>query len=190
MFWKYFTIFMIIGDYHFPLFWPEQCLGNLGNVVPLGLWSVKEVTSAWLLHDIWPGESGHLTEPIIAVDDSTVLNSSISNDEFFICKQKDVMHFSVIWQHFIKSQLPGQELFLHMIFMASFSRALIVSPGWTELFFLKKKNSFNEKQINYFQHQLNFEKRKADPACYIAKLNDGYKCGSDYGSQSNVSKSE
>lgn len=169
MFWKYFTIFMIIGDYHFPLFWPEQCLGNLGNVVPLGLWSVKEVTSAWLLHDIWPGESGHLTEPIIAVDDSTVLNSSISNDEFFICKQKDVMHFSVIWQHFIKSQLPGQELFLHMIFMASFSRALIVSPGWTELFFFKKKKQLQWKANKLLSTSVEFWKKKSRPCMLYCK---------------------
>lgn len=83
-----FTIFVIIGDFYFPLLWPQQGLSNLGNMMSFGLWPMKKITGARFLHDIWPGEPGHLTEPIIAVDDSTILHSSISNDEFFICNKR------------------------------------------------------------------------------------------------------
>lgn len=88
----HFTIFMIIGDLHFPLLWPQQRLGNLGNIMPLGLRPMEKVAGARLLHDIWPGEPSHLAEPVIAVDDGTVLHSSICNDKFFICNKKRVGH--------------------------------------------------------------------------------------------------
>lgn len=88
----HFTIFMIVGDLHFPLLWPQQRLGNLGNIMPLGLRPVEKVAGARLLHDIWPGETSHLTEPVIAVDDGTVLHSGICNDKFFICDKKRVRH--------------------------------------------------------------------------------------------------
>lgn len=96
-FWKIktdFTIFVIIGDFYFPLLWPQQCLSNLGNMMSFGFWPMKKVTGARLLHDIWPGEPGHLTEAIIAVDDSTILHSGISYDEFFICSKRKWCIFS------------------------------------------------------------------------------------------------
>ena len=61
-----------------------------------GLWSMKKITGARFLHDIWPGEPGHLTEPIIAVDDSTVLHSSISNDEFLSAIKESYAFFSTL----------------------------------------------------------------------------------------------
>lgn len=75
---------MIVGDLHLPLLRPQQRLGNLGNIMPLGLRPMEKVAGARLLHDIWPGETSHLTEAIIAVDDGTVLYSGICNDKFFI----------------------------------------------------------------------------------------------------------
>lgn len=88
----HFTIFMIVGDLHFPLLWPQQRLGNLGNIMPLGLRPMEEVAGARLLHNIWPGEPSHLAEPVIAVDDGTILYSGICNDKFFICNKKRVGH--------------------------------------------------------------------------------------------------
>lgn len=53
--------------------------------MPVGELAVQEVTGARLLHDIWPGEAGHLAEAVVTVDDSAVLHPGIGYDEFLIC---------------------------------------------------------------------------------------------------------
>lgn len=75
----------MVGDLHFALLRPQQCLGYLGHSMAAGELAMQEVTSARLLHNIRPGEARHLTEAIITVDNSTVLHPGIGYDEFFIC---------------------------------------------------------------------------------------------------------
>ena len=90
--------------------------------MPLGLGPMEKVTGARLLHDIWPGETSHLTEPIVAVDDGTVLHSGICNDKFFICNKKTVCYHlqsflkilidseTVCWTHVIPRDLGQSAL--------------------------------------------------------------------------------
>lgn len=79
------TILAVVGDLHLALLRAQQRLGHLGDGVPVGELAVQEVTGARLLHDIWPGEAGHLAEAVVAVDDSAVLHPGIGYDEFLIC---------------------------------------------------------------------------------------------------------
>lgn len=79
------TILAVVGDLHLALLRAQQRLGHLGDGMPVGELAVQEVTGARLLHDIWPGEAGHLAEAVITVDDSTVLHPGIGYDEFLIC---------------------------------------------------------------------------------------------------------
>lgn len=79
------TILAVVGDLHLALLWAQQRLSHLGHRMPVGELTMQEVTGAWPLHDIWPGEACHLTEAIITVDNSTVLHPGIGYDEFLIC---------------------------------------------------------------------------------------------------------
>lgn len=79
------TILAVVGDLHLALLRAQQRLGHLGHGVPVGELAVQEVTGARLLHDIWPGEAGHLAEAIVTVDDSAVLHPGIGYDELLIC---------------------------------------------------------------------------------------------------------
>lgn len=83
------TILAVVGDLHFALLGPQQCLGHLGHSVPTGELAMQEVTSAWLLHYIWPGKARHLAETIITVDNSAVLHPGIGYDEFLICDEAE-----------------------------------------------------------------------------------------------------
>lgn len=55
--------------------------------MPVGELAVQEVTGAWLLHDVWPGEARHLAEAVITIDYCTVLHPGIGYDEFLICRE-------------------------------------------------------------------------------------------------------
>lgn len=49
---------------------------------------MEEVAGAWLLHDVWSGEAGHLTEAVVAVYDRTVLHPGVGYQEFPVCNGK------------------------------------------------------------------------------------------------------
>lgn len=83
------TILAVVGDLHFALLGPQQCLGHLGHSMPTGELAMQEVTSAWLLHYIRPGKARHLAETIITVDNSAVLHPGIGYDEFLICDEAE-----------------------------------------------------------------------------------------------------
>lgn len=83
------TILAVVGDLHFALLGPQQCLGHLGHSVPTGELAMQEVTSAWLLHNIRPGKACHLAETIVTVDNSAVLHPGIGYDEFLICDEAE-----------------------------------------------------------------------------------------------------
>lgn len=59
--------------------------------MPFGGPSVEKVTGAGLLHNVWSGETSHLAKAIVAVDNCTVLDSSIGNYEFLICKTNKIV---------------------------------------------------------------------------------------------------
>lgn len=80
------TILTVVGNLHLALLRAQQRLGHLGHRVPGGELAVQEVTSAWLLHDVRPGEARHLAEAVVTVDDSAVLYPGIGYDEFLICR--------------------------------------------------------------------------------------------------------
>lgn len=89
------TILAVVGDLHLAFLRAQKRLGHLGHSVPIGELAVQEVTSARLLHDVWPGEAGHLAEAIVAVDNSTVLHPGIGYDEFLICGEGEKQGWNV-----------------------------------------------------------------------------------------------
>lgn len=75
----------MVRDLHLAFLGAQQGLGHLGHSMAAGELAVQEVTGTWPLHDIRPGEASHLTETVIAVDDSAVLHTGIGYDELLIC---------------------------------------------------------------------------------------------------------
>lgn len=80
------TIFAVEVDLHFPLLRPKQGLRHLGDGQSLGVWSVQEVTRAWLLHDFSARVTTQVAEAIVAEDDGAVLHSCIGYDELTTCR--------------------------------------------------------------------------------------------------------
>ena len=79
----------MVGDLHLALVGSEQSLGNLADGVAVGQLAVEEVTGHGPLHDVRPGEAGHLTEAIVAIDDRTVLHPGVGYHEFAVWKRKE-----------------------------------------------------------------------------------------------------
>lgn len=81
------TVLAMVRNLHFPFLWPQESLGHLRNRMSLGLLAMQEVACTRFLHDIRPWESSHLTECVVTVNNSTVLDPGIGYDELLICKE-------------------------------------------------------------------------------------------------------
>lgn len=82
------TILPVVGDLHFALLRPKHSLSHLLDGILVCQVSMKEVTGAGPLHDIWPGEACHLTEAIVAVDYSTIFHPGIGYYKFSVCRRR------------------------------------------------------------------------------------------------------
>lgn len=82
------TVLAVIRDLHFAFLRAQQSLRYLRDGVPFGQLSMQEVAGARLLHDVRPGKARHFAEGVIAVDDSTVLDSCIGYDKSLVCPKQ------------------------------------------------------------------------------------------------------
>lgn len=79
------TVLAVVGDLHFALLGAPQSLAHLVDGLLVRVLAVEEVAGARLLHDVRPGEAGHLAEAVVAVDDGTVFHPGVGYYEFTVC---------------------------------------------------------------------------------------------------------
>lgn len=78
------TVFPVVEDLQFTFLRSKQRLSQLRNGVGCGVRPSEEIAAARPLHNFYPRVAKHLTEAIIAVNNSIILHLGIGNNKLAV----------------------------------------------------------------------------------------------------------